>query len=147
MIQGGFSVTTNMEPVVKNMMQMLERMPPEILKDVATRTQISVKLRAPVYKGKLKESISLDVLGKNQMQITVGKGLKRPYAIYQEYGYTPHWVSKVKHPEVAELGKGKKAVFVRKSKRLTHGGYVEPTIQMIPQFIERAVDTYLKRLD
>ena len=133
---GGFSVTTNMEPVVKQMLQELERFPMEVLKDVATRTQISVKLRAPVYSGKLKGSISLDVLGKNQMQITVGKGLKRPYAIYQEYGFTPHWVSKRKHPEIAELGRGKKAVFVKKSKRLTHGGYVEPAIQMIPHFIE-----------
>jgi len=122
----------------------LDKFGTDILKDVSTRTQISVKLRAPKDTGKLRQSISLEIPSKNMMQIVIGRGLTRAYAIYQEYGYVGHWVSKTKNPDVM-IGKSPHRVWVKEKPINMEGYYVGPTMRMIPEFIERAADTHWKR--
>ena len=148
---GGFSVT--IKPDLKELSGKLryemEKFGQDIMTDVATRTQISMKLRAP--KGKLshptktlRESISLERLSKNRMQIVVGQGLYRPYAIYQEYGYSGHWVSKKKNPDVT-FGKSPHRVWIKPKPINMQGYYVGPTMRMVPTFIERAADVHWRR--
>lgn len=51
--------------------------------------QKSAKLRAPRLTGQLAESIIIRKRGDKEIVITV----ESPYGIFQEEGFTPHWIS------------------------------------------------------
>lgn len=48
----------------------------------------SAKLRAPTWKGNLKDSIKIKRRGKSDHRLVV----QSPYAVFQELGFSPHWV-------------------------------------------------------
>lgn len=100
------------------------------INEIAKRTQISMKLRAPRDTGDLRRSISIRVVGPKRMELMIGTGLERPYDVYQDYGYAPHRVpvEKLKPTSVKLQGiisRGKpKVITVRRFKP-----FIEPTIE------------------
>lgn len=74
----------------------LAKLPEEINKEILNKSeefmrfvQKSAKLRAPRFTGQLAESITVRRIG-NQINLLVDS----PYGIFQEQGFTPHWVHK-----------------------------------------------------
>ena len=142
----GFNVSVKGDVNIGKDLQMgIDGFVKDIIEDVARRTQLSIKLRAPRHSGALRNSIMVYPTGKNQMRIDIGSGLPRGYALYQEYGYRGHLVSKKKHPEVEHLpGPGNFAAIRTKPSNM-EGYYVGPAMKMVPTFIQRASDLYFKK--
>ena len=99
--------------------------------ELAKRTQISMKLRAPKDTGDLRRSISVRPVGMNSMEIITGSGLERPYDVYQDMGFRPHRVpvSKLKPSSIKLRGIiGKKKPRVITVRRADHKFFVDRTI-------------------
>ncbi len=116
-----------------------------IIKDLAYRTNMSLILRAPKsnipHEGvTLRKSIKTTVKSENEMVVSVGEGLYRPYGYYQEFGYAPHHVSVKKHPEVAPLARGRGAIYVSK-----HTPFIQPALNNLQNIIDRVIVTYIEK--
>jgi hypothetical protein len=118
------------------------------INEIAKRTQLSMKLRAPRDRGDLRDSIQINVLSQSRLELSTGNGLERPYDVYQNYGFTPHFVhiSMIKAGNLQRFmtSRGIRMVMVRK-----HKPFVEPTITeyLIPNapiIVQQIFEQFLK---
>ena len=131
--------------LMKRLERAIDKAGQDVVKGVGYRTGQAIRLAAPKsgvdHPGKkLAQSIVTKPQGKYIFSVIVGQGLYRDYHLAQEFGFRPHWVSKKLHPEVASLGRGKKAVFVKK-----HTSFIEPSLRNIDRYIRREVNAQLRR--
>ncbi len=88
-------VTTIEIKGIKNTVKFLVELPKQERKELFRAStqwlrgvQKSARLRAPRRTGALRESIKIAMLKRMQVSLIV----ESPYGIYQEFGFTPHWV-------------------------------------------------------
>jgi hypothetical protein len=67
----------------------------KIMDDLASRVAVEARSRVGPRgsgSGALKNSIRAQWLNQYALKLSAGQGLSRPYAYYQEMGFTPHYV-------------------------------------------------------
>jgi hypothetical protein len=120
----------------------------KIIDTLAKQTQRGMQMRAPRDTGKLAKSIIIKPMGIHGLEIEVGGNTSRPYAFYQEYGFTPHGVS-ITRPEIRSYirrhGIRVKGKYLWVSK---HTPFVEPTISqtLSNANVARVIDSHIKNL-
>lgn len=62
----------------------------KILNDLGDRVKLSAIGRVNVDTGRLKSTIETRWKSKHTIEVVAGEGLPRPYAYFQEKGFTPH---------------------------------------------------------
>ena len=76
--------------------------------------------------------------------------MKRPYATYQEYGFTRHAVPADKYPEIRDWMKRheKKGKYLIVQKPISSGYFVQPTINEVfnKGNVARVVNTYASQI-
>jgi len=119
------------------------------IRELAKRTQISMKLRAPMDTGDLRKSIEVRVISQQKLMLTTGNGLERPYDVYQEYGFSPHFVHISMINPQAKLrrwmaSKGKRVVRVKKSKPFVEPTITEYLIPNTPVIVQQIFEQFLE---
>ena len=97
--EGGLSVNQ----ILNGYGKAFKQLGPEIIKDLAKRTQMSMVFRAPKDTGMLRLSIEATPKGSNSIEVSAGNQYTtregHDYAADQGLGFTPHFVSAYR-PEV-----------------------------------------------
>lgn len=159
-IGGNFNITFKLNTrdynaLVRSIINMEKLVPKQImvgLSEIAKKIVKNARMFAPIYTGALRDSITAR---KRLNSVVVSANV--PYSAMQEFGFIPHYVSTIKHPEVLAwmLAKGLAPsniqtgyLLVKKFPRAT-GYFMEPAVLkamgMFDPILDRHVTSALKR--